>query len=376
MDVMDPIEAHVLTFAGEGRRFALVVLDLICVNVDLAQRIRDDLIALGIDDTWTVATHTHSGPDVGCLPRGSITSADIADRVTHAAARAAALALADERPTTIGHSRASSTGVAERRNVPPGVETHLPVDVLTFRDTGTLAHRGVLVVTPIHPTVLPAENRRISADLNGSIRRAVVARFGGWAVAATGSAGDVSTRTTRLARTSEEVDRLGHLLVAGLDSAVAAEAPAGSSTVVATARTALLRPNAPTGRRANPRDSEADAFGSDVWAARRRTVFDEAVEYVAALGGHPSHPVEVEVRAVRLGELRLVGVGGELFLSVGERIRATADGPIIVLGYVDGYVGYLPERDTPDCYETVISPIDPASIDLLVTAASDALDSV
>ena len=66
----DPLEAHVVTITDGGHTLALVVLDLVCVNVDLAAAVR---AAVPADDVWVCATHTHSGPEAGCVPGGSVT---------------------------------------------------------------------------------------------------------------------------------------------------------------------------------------------------------------------------------------------------------------------------------------------------------------
>lgn len=360
--VLDPIEVHALVFFDGRTRFALVVVDVICVNTDLVQSLRAELASHDIAHAWITATHTHAAPETGCRPGGTTTPAGIAERLTVAVVTAVSFALGEERPVVVSAGRVTSWGVGEVRNLSRASAHPVPVDFVTFREPdGT--HRGTLLVSPIHPTVLAAGNRQASADLAGAIRRATTRRMGGWAVAATGAAGDVSTRTTRREQTPEEADRLAGLLV---DAVLAGDAKvaAGTEGIRVDARTATLAPNLGASAPAVPA-----IFGDDRWAGRRRTVFEEAMRLVGDLGGHPEQDVVVPVEAVNLGGVGIVAVAGELFLGVGERIRSGTDPGTIVLGYANGYVGYLPDRDAPPSYETVVSPVDAAAIDDLVETA-------
>jgi hypothetical protein len=377
--VLDPIEMHVLVFCDGVLRFALVVIDVICVNLDLVEQLRSALAEQGITHAWIAATHTHAAPETGCRPGGAATPPGIAARLRAAVDSAARDALADEREVVIGVSRVSSSGVGESRNVPRAEVRPVPVDVLTFREPGG-RRRGALVISPIHPTVLAAGNLRASADLAGAIRRAMSERAGGWTVVATGAAGDVSTRTTRREQTMAEAERLAGRLVsdilageviAGDLPAVPVTATAGDGRIRLDSRLATLAPN--TDAAAVPGDG---AFGSDPWAQRRRTVYEEAVQLVDGFGGHRARQVQVPVDAVDLDGIVMVALAGEPFLGVGERIRAGCDPAAIVIGYANGYVGYLPDRDAPPSYETVVSPVDARSIDVLVETAWRAAGAV
>ncbi len=60
----------------------------------------------------------------------------------------------------------------------------------------------------------------------------------------------------------------------------------------------------------------------------------------------PLDPVHCEVQAFRIPGLTLVGISGEPFYEIGERIRAAApDGnEVWTLGYTNAYCGYIPTR--------------------------------
>ena len=166
--------------------------------------------AVGPADVWISATHTHAGPETGCAPGGAATPAPWLDRITELAVDAAARATAAATVATVEVRTTRVTCVGGLRSGPrPG--RSVPVDVLTVHDGGRVT--GAIVVLPVHPTVLDAENRLVSADLAGAVRTALAAELNGaWVVVATGAAGDVSTRPFRREQTPAECARLGALV--------------------------------------------------------------------------------------------------------------------------------------------------------------------
>ena len=359
--VADQLEAHVVTAFDGRRRFALVVLDLVCVNVDLADAIQRALAGLEVDETWVCATHTHSGPETGCRPRGARTPAPWVEVVTAAARHAARDALAVEQPGTLTTSAVDVDGVASVRSRPDGARP-VPVDVVSFRtEHGDLG--GVLLVLPVHPTVLPAGSTVVSADLAGAARRAVATRLTGpgpapWVVVATGAAGDISTRGVRRAADPAECARLGGVVAAAV---LAAPGPAGAprhADAVLTAQADLtLEPGAPPP--VLPAATGAPASHQE-----------ETLRQAHALRRDADEPLLATVRAARICGVNLVGLPGEPFLGLRTRaVETLGDENVLLLGYVGGYLGYLPTREAfagEPTYETVISPIGAGEAERLV----------
>jgi hypothetical protein len=364
----EPLEVHAMAVSTAENRFVLLVVDLACVNTDVVEAIRGDL---GVDACWVAATHTHAGPEPGCRPGGDVTPPALADRLVHAARSAVEVALRNGVPATIEAPRRTMVdGLGGRRSATSPEPQVVPVDTAVVRDVaGRLI--GMLVVQPVHPTVLPAANRRTSADLSGALRRAVASRLPGdpWVLVATGAAGDLSTRHTRRGRDEAELDRLGALaadaITATLAGATPAPAPDGlrgpveSSVVLA------------------PKDAD-DLPGLAELRRRPRPArtFEQGLELATELLGATVRPAEHRIRleAVSVGGVDLVAVPGELFLNLGELIRAGSRRPeqTVVLGYANGYLGYLPAREAfedPD-YEVLVSPVRRGSGEQVAQAAA------
>jgi len=77
-----------------------------------------------------------------------------------------------------------------------------------------------------------------------------------------------------------------------------------------------------------------------------------------------------EVAATSLGELALVAIPGELLAALGRRIVDRSPFPTtVVVGYVNGYVGYLVDRSVDGCYEALASPFGPEAGPAVAEAA-------
>lgn len=341
----DPLEAHVVTISDGARTLALVVLDLVCVNVDLASAVRT---VLPVDDVWVCATHTHSGPETGCVPGGAVTPAPWSSVVTAAVERAARVTEVVDGSLTA--TSVDVAGVASVRSRPDGARP-VPVDVVACHDSAGLC--GVLVVLPVHPTVLPAQSTVVSADLTGAVRRALAQRLGVWVVVLTGAAGDISTRGVRRGADVAECARLGSLVA---DQVVAAlPGPSRDGTVRSAARDLAVVPgSAPARTEPGDPGSRQAVTLQQAWRCRRSF----------------STPLPATVRAARIGDVRVVGLPGEPFLG----LRPTG---AILVGYVGGYLGYLPTREAfagEPTYETVVSPVAAGEPERLMAAAVDLLD--
>jgi hypothetical protein len=84
-----------------------------------------------------------------------------------------------------------------------------------------------------------------------------------------------------------------------------------------------------------------------------------------ALADSPCKPRRKSLRldAWNLGGWLLLGVPGELFASLGQRIVAASPLPTVVVGYAGSYAGYLADEAayTFGTYEALASPFAPGT---------------
>ncbi len=76
------------------------------------------------------------------------------------------------------------------------------------------------------------------------------------------------------------------------------------------------------------------------------------------------------VSVALLGELALAAVPGELYNRLGAAIKRASRRFVVLLGYTNGYAGYLPSREAYEelDYEVLMSPFAPGSGERLVEA--------
>jgi neutral ceramidase len=116
----------------------------------------------------------------------------------------------------------------------------------------------------------------------------------------------------------------------------------------------------------------AEASGDPV-RVREATVALQGAEL--ALG--ESGPVRCTVSALDLGGVRLLGLGGEPFLDLAVA-AAAADPATVLVGYANGYAGYLPTRHAyavaasdpgHPSYEVLVSRVAPGEPERALAAA-------
>jgi len=88
---------------------------------------------------------------------------------------------------------------------------------------------------------------------------------------------------------------------------------------------------------------------------------------------------EAHLSVWKLGPVGLVTIPGELFSSLGQKIKGESPSPAtIVAGYSNGYIGYIPDQEAYEQggYETLSSPLLMGFGEDLAAAAVDGLREV
>jgi hypothetical protein len=208
-----------------------------------------------------------------------------------------------------------------------------------------------------HGVVLGGSNHSISADFAGAAARHLEAHTGAPAAFVNGACGDINPRRT--GATFAEVEELGVELG---EAVIGGRAQAGGIGVepVRAASRGLDLPLCPLPSRLHAEaehlvlqlKSELQQLrsgGHDVWAQR---VPQARLEWAEALlaevrGSRPqqaSQPFEVQV--IRVGDLALLGLEGEIFARYQLELEAASPLPATILcGYANGCTGYVPTAD-------------------------------
>jgi len=359
--VHDPLYARALVVEGDdGTTVALVVTDLVQVLPRLQGEVAAEVLArTGVtrERLQLAGTHTHSGPD---LHRPSDAEQAIGDRIVEAVERA----WRDRREAVAAVGVGTVQGIGANRR-PDGGPVDDRVTVTRFD-----ALDGTAIATHVnygcHPTTLGPDNTLYSADYPGVLCRIVDEAVGGVTIFSTGPQGDVnpggySPEGSMVGvvvpwRTFESAERYGRALADVTLRVRESLAPRPSGRAWGDARVLELRRKplpepgvarrVATQARATATDLEAAALTPD--ASYHALVAAAYAELLAAQAEDPARdgPVSLRVSVLALGPLLHVGVEGELFVALGQRIRrALGDDTTCIAALCDGTVGYIPTQD-------------------------------
>ena len=414
--LLDPLEATLVRLRDPrpgGGSVTWVALDALAVDVALARSIAEAVAAasdVAPDDVVVCASHTHAGPS-GWL-RGIPFAApepgdpDMRAQLIRRIGGAAGGLARDELQVRTHLAVGEATGVGTNRT-DPGTPSDRSLGALTMVDDRGAAV-GLLVDHASHATVLGHDNRRWSADWPGAGRRTLAHSLRGQTPFAEGeaerarptavgtpivaflqgAAGDASPRFVRRGQSPAEVDRIGGLFAAqALVAVLAADRSEVEDSAVAVRRrsvpvpTRALADPAVLAQRVETAEREwrtvVAAEGSGTPAERiARTRHEGALTAAAlAVAGLPSS-LELPVSVVVVGPDAWLHVPVELFSSFAVEIReASPFRQTRVIGYADGYFGYVADAEAHErqTYEASSSPFDPAGSRTLVDAAIDLL---
>lgn len=313
--------ARAAVFGTPGRAepaAALVVLDLIHVDLELGRTIRERAAAavpgLAPSAILVSGTHTHSGPaDLGETAIASVVDAvqaawksreEVVARIGHARAR-------------FGHNRRVVDAEGKARNEwkdPDGLHSGLfnpdvPFVAFDLARTGEL--RAVFVNYGCHPVVCGPGNTKVSADYPGYLVRALeAATQARTAIFITGAAGDINPRDP-LHADPERARPMGE--------AIAAEVLAGLPGARALKALPIAAVSAPVSAALRPEWEKRFA-----WRMKEdRTIVSE-------------------VQALRLGELAFLAVPGEIVSGLGLAIQNSSPFPETIIVYnSNDHLGYL-----------------------------------
>jgi neutral ceramidase len=361
--VHDPLMVRVLVAEGPEAVVALIVADLIQIDSPLQDVVSAEVLRrTGIprERIQLVGTHTHSGP---MLREPS----PVVDRIGETIATAVETAWQTRRQARAAVGVGTVTGIGANRRPNGG-----PVDdrvTVTRYDGSDGSPIATLVNYGCHPTTLGPNNTLYSADYPGVACRAIETAVGGVAIFTTGPQGDVnpggySPEGSMVGivvpwRTFESAERYGRLVA---ESAIAvwrglrpgpSDRVWGDSRVLQLQRKDLPEPGAARAAATTSAQAEAEIRAADfstdtIYHAALAAAYADVLAIQAEDPGTPG-PVAVRISALALGPMLHAGVGGELFVALGQSIRARlGDETTTIAALCDGTIGYI---CTADAYE-------------------------
>jgi hypothetical protein len=366
--VHDPLKLKVLTLSDGAERAALVTCDLIGFSpesVEAIRRMAAERFGLPGSRVFLNASHTHTGPCTSLTSHfmpGEHILPEYIRLLEKKVIGGIAEAIHSERPVTarwaadrfnigaINRRKPTPAGLKFQPNPDGPVDDHVGLIRLDGKDGAPVA---LIVRYSCHPTVLSPTIYEISADYPGVAQAEIErARPGATAFFIQGCCGDVRPAlykgTRFLGGSFADAERMGRLLAAGALRMAEQARPVALTPIASDVRAVPLRfdpalrptpANLAALARKYARENEESARGGWVrkWAAHWRRAFKA--------GERPARGMEMDLHVLRLGEVLLVGLAAEVMAQYGLWLRERLGGKLIVAGYTNGEIGYLPTRE-------------------------------
>jgi hypothetical protein len=395
-----------------------------------ARRRIAELTGVPADHIRLSATHTHAGPSLGppWFEGGAEMVAPYLASLTDRLAGTCLAAWRSRRPARVAAGRGQSTVNSNRRRPwkpghpmlapnPDGFSDH-EVAVVRIDD---LAGQplAILVNFAAHPTILAWDNRLISPDYPGTLRRVVESQTGATCLFLQGAAGDQDTIRDYACRVAD-ARWVGRQV--GLEAARVAEAietrpgsrqvvrqvesswtmgvtehvpdPMSEGDTLAVVRSRTRQVALP--RWSQPQPSEADVAEVQALQARLADLHRQGapMEVVreanlkvrrallaleTARRRSEAGPILLEIQAIQLGPIALLSMPVEPFAEIGVAIKARSPfEATLVSGYSNGIAGYLPVASAyPEGgYEIWVTPFAPEAAERVIEASVDLLEQL
>lgn len=322
--VRDRLHARALVLEGDGKRIALVGLDLgRAPTRDSMARIEAGVKAAKIDAVFLVGSHTHHGPvlELDDWPtKEKPYTRELETKLVQVIADAAK----ELRPArwAVGSARVPLNRNRHSKLAEKPVDDELQVLRVETPEGKVLAHA---VHFAAHATILPAKLLQFSADYPGALCKAVEKETGAPCLFLQGCAGDLSPAQ----RKSGDPDDFGGLL--------ATEALKVSAGIKFTAR----KPSLGLAREDFKFKARVDISNPFVMGAYSAAFYPALV---AAYEREYREGVRPRVTVALLdGTFGLVGMSGEPFCGHGLSLKRRARlERVFVLGYCNDYQQYFP----------------------------------
>lgn len=341
--VHDPLTVRALVVDDT----ALVVADVIGLHEDMVGRVRQR-VSLPAQNVICAATHTHGAPVSMAGRLGDGADPAFLQAIEDGCVAAIEQARSNARPARLTVGMGGDPDVARNRRHDDGpVDRSVPVLRVHGADGAVLA---VLVSYALHPVVLGADNRLLTADYVGYVRSEVEAAFpGAIAIFVNGCCGDINnghkphdswTRAANSERTFTMAESIGRRI--GRAALTARETPVGDAVKALAADVTLKL----TRLEQEPMPVLADRWRAELAEATdlvQQIVLRFYIDWAERFSNQPPGRWTGRVSVFNWGGVPIVALPGEIFTETGLAIReACGDGAAFVLSYCDGNPGYIP----------------------------------
>jgi hypothetical protein len=343
--VLDPLYARCLVLDDGPTRLAIAACDLIGFAIPYSDDVRRR-IARACDTSaervMLACTHTHSGPNTGgLLAMGTVDGRYMA-QLPNLIVEACTRAVADLAPAEIGWAvgAVEPIGFCRLPELPDDyVDPPLGV-LLCRRESGDIG----LIQYACHAVTLGV-NAELSADYPGAVLRRM-REHGVEALFLNGPSGDIDPLVNKVkwgSGTFADVERYGRHLADRARDLLCTIAYSSRIPLSAGEGGADLPVRTPDRAEAE----RALAAARDRYAQTKdpsdRFELEWSERALEMLERNAPRELDFVVQVVGIGGLKLVGLSGEIYSSVGRLATRAAGGTALAVAQANGVTGYIPD---------------------------------
>ena len=363
--VLDELKCTALLLEIDGKPVVFCDVEILMITTEIVTAVKERLQQeYGIQhEMVTIATtHTHAGPEIRSerLPMFDEESddgfwrryQDFLKEEIHATI--AACFESELVEVEAWYRTVNIEGLYGNRN---GMDKPEDKDVtlMVFKNDNTV--EAAIVNISCHPTVLGAQNLKISGDLLGYISRGVKERLGVYPLMMQGASGDMSNRNYRQGHDAQELIRTGEGILAQLFASDELTPLSLSEPMVEDYHWET----------SYPVDKEAlKALQAQI---RQQMSTEENYDKHKILLSS-DYAIDLKLKKeeitacfnaaiIRLGDIEICKQPGEMFSRFGLKIKAASKAKLpLIWGYADDYGGYLADAgEYGKTYESIMSPM-------------------
>lgn len=367
---IDPLYAKVMMFRDIHHEFVWITLDVVAIDEELITRI-EKKSGISRKNMLISATHTHSGPSgvintqKGVLKGFESVFGEFDEYYCDEIAERISLMISSLRneysPCSLRIFKGIVTDLGSDRHDP---DLDCDQDALLL-ELSTKYKKMLIVRLSCHPTVLNADNCKISADFCGQIENMMddydMVSY------VNGSCGDMSTRFTRKGNDFEEVKRFSRLVCDQLKKILKQDVKvwkdfdlelfyhefsveAKCTDSIEDAEKKLIK--------AKKELEEAKRLSQDAYQIRLMESMVEGADnnLLMAKISNGNHFITLSLSALKIADQMIVFVPVELFSKLSIPIKKEMN--VEFVGYTNGYFLYMPDENAylKQYYESFSSP--------------------
>jgi hypothetical protein len=359
--IRDRLFSKALLLEQGDKRILLIANDLLSIGKDLSRRIKsliEKKLGFASKDVVITATHTHSGPATVELRGCGRIDAGYLTRLPRKILFAASKAMENIVPVRTEFGQ-FAVELGENRRQKGGYVDHTGGIICFISEIGRTV--ACILNYNCHPVVLTHNNLSISADYPGVTTQTIEKSLGGICLFLAGAVGDVDPRHRG---SYEFVEEMGKAIAsAAMGSAKQRKQLGGKlellSRTIQVPGEEILPENIEKELEILKKASDPSSILNALyiedkvslhWLGKKiAKVYLRWYDETKRLKAHGVTRLihEVEIRMLRIGHFVLVFLPGEPHAIVGKKIKnALSPNPVLVAGYAEDYLGYIPNEET------------------------------